>query len=458
VPARRPRSPLFTPLLLGCLAIAGCATNIDPDGAEIAQMTALRAALARLERAMAESPPRTPTAPDAGEALRASTSASLLALDDAIEHVHDRSYAQGAAAVKGAFAVFRATRQIAERDLDESESLNQALAEIATTLDGLAFGAERDALWAVKPFVLRRETTREISLLGHFPSVGARGGAVDVLVGASRVSARRTMGGLVFEAPREIMAGDAVRVPVVVDLAPQSGRGGTVRLVSALRLARRQPFVFDIDAIAGRPPYATLEGRRFTQVADEGTPSRSMHLAADALFRDTVGDPRFDASTASLVGVRTVEADGVRSCDTCPLPTGSVADWNGSGLELLFSTPRCDYQVVNRPCRAGGQPDSCPAVCKGGNSVFRLTFVPTFTVRVRGEATRPGGHRQVTLAPNALARVQMPADITTAIVRLSFDDGFDRDTTTIAVSRRGPVRTPRFDATLEGGSLLIQTR
>jgi len=447
-------------LLLLVAVMAACG---PPGGITVSQLGAVQAVLKDVRSVMEATRARADLATARRlDELIADAHAVQQAIDDLIAHGAGRITAERVTAVRRAFGVLAHTRALIDADgRDVLAEIDASLAAMAATLDAIRFDAIPDQVLAISPYKLRRDAAdREISIYGYFPSIGSDTVA-EVLVDGQRVTARRDIGRVRFDAPATLAAHTTSSVVIGLRL-PARGPALATPLEGRLRLVAGTPYAFTIEAQRDSPDaFETVVGHRHVATADAREPERRIHLPAASLFAETVHDPRYDPATAQIVGVQTIDVSVWTSCDDCARASGRVAAWTAAAVDVTLHAPRCDYHVIDQHCDGpSGTRFACPRVCHGGGSRVALTLVPSFTVRVKGAPEAPVlATRRIRAAWQSVSVVPLPSLWTSARVSLVFDDDFDRGETVIVVKRdAAPVALPFFDVRVDHETLWLTTR
>ena len=222
------------------------------------------------------------------------------------------------------------------------------------------------------------------------------------------------------------------------------------------------PYNFTVEAMKDNSAASvTLDGRPHTEGADSSNSNRNVHLDAIGLFNTSVGDPKYDATTAQLVNVREQTPGHGKACEDCPDPSGRISSWTASAVELVLNAPSCGNHFV-RHDSDGPLGIKIPGgyVCGGGGSHYEVTFIPTFTVHVKGvPETTPIQTRSIKAAWGSVSTMDLPLDWTSAVVKLSYDDNFDKAETIIVIRKAVPTATSAtFDVKVESNNMYISAR
>jgi len=181
------------------------------------------------------------------------------------------------------------------------------------------------------------------------------------------------------------------------------------------------------------------------------------HYSAEALFNKTVANPgKYDAAGAQITNIIVQgppKTRGSKACEDCPDPSGRVVAFTASAIDLEMKAPGCSAHTIAKSLTNVYH-------CGGGGSNYYLIFVPMFTVHVKGVAdTVPIQTISLRAGWNQVLTQDLPSDWTNALVKLSFDDNFDKRETFVAVKRGAPVASStQYDASVENeNKLLIRT-
>ena len=437
-------------------------------GTTVAQLAVLRTALGEVEKTLTAGIAQTDDAArNRISQVDTTVKDGLKNLNQVIDNIEDSTTVQREEAARQAFgALLEARRLIDDTGTDLFGELNQTLAGVAATLDAVPFVKMDNIVLAVSPYKLRKDAAEhEVSVFGYFPSIKSDAAAVKVLVGGQTVPVRRSVGRVFFDLPPDVLAKETPIVDVRIQF-PKSAfwRSAPTPVDTRLRLVNATPYSFVVEAMKENPAaWETVQGSGHSETANSHNPNRNVHLSAEALFNVTVNNPRYDASTAQIVGVDVTRASGDRPCPSCPEPTGRVTGWTGSGIDIALSAPNCGTHTVNKTCHSGGLfnvPYPCPYICGGGGSHFTVTVKPTFMVRVKGvpDAT-PIDTRTINAGWRSVSEAVLPSEWMSVIVKLRFNDNFDKGETVVVIKKGAPIATSAlFDARVENNKLILATR
>ena len=376
-------------------------------------------------------------------------------INDVVSNVVNSTAEQREDLARQAFAVLSDSQKLVDASgKDVFANLNQTLAAVSATLDALPFVHIPDAVFAVSPYKMRKDARdREVSIYGYFPSIAENASAVVVTVNGLPVQVKRSVGKVFFD-----MSDDTLKQPKSVAYVriqlPSRGwfSGKPTPIDTRVRVLNDAPYAFTIEAMKGNPAaYATLDGRTQTEGADSSNSNRNVHLDAVGLFNTSVGDARYDSSTAQIVNVREQAAGHGKACEDCPDPSGRITSWTASAVEIALNAPSCDGHFVSKGFQSYR--------CGGGGSHYEVNFIPTFTVRVKGvPETTPIETKSLKAAWSAASTVDLPPDWTSALVKLSYDDNFDKADTIVALKKAVPTASSAsFDVRVENNKMYIST-
>jgi hypothetical protein len=385
---------------------------------------------------------------------------TLKTVNGVIEKGSNATTVQREEAARQAFAILGTTSQLVDSSGKEIfQHVNETLAALAATIDAVPFVNIPDTAFAVSPYRLRSDSKiTEISVYGYFPSIASDASSVGVTVDGKSVQVKRSVGKFYFELPPDVSKSSNATSEIKIQLPRKSwySISRPSPIFAKVRLLNATPYSFVVDIRKDNPvAYETVTGKEVDEYADN---NRSPHYSAEVLFNNTAPNPaRYDASTVQISNIVVVgppKTHGSKACEDCPDPSGRIVAWTAAAVDIEMSAPGCGAHVV-----AKGPFNIYH--CGGGGSNYTVAFVPVFTGHVKGvEDTLPiqtinlhGGWTQVLTQ-------DLPSDWTNVLVKLSFDDNFDKRETFVAVKRGAPVAASAdYDVSVENGNkLLIRTR
>lgn len=386
-------------------------------------------------------------------------------LNDLVDHAGNTTAEQREEAARQGFAVLADSQKlVSDSGKDVFANLNQTLASVSSTLDAIPFVNIPDTVFAVSPYKLKEDARdREVSVYGYFPSIAEDSSAVAVTVDGTPVQIKRSAGKFFFDLPSTSSAQTNAYSNVKIQLPKKHWYSSAQTPVEArIHILNKTPYTFVIDVSKDNASaFATLEGKPHTEGADSSNTNRNVHLDAIGLFNTSVGDPKYDAATAQIVKVRQLPSTSGKACADCPDPSGSIPSWTASAVEIALNAPNCDKHFVTT-YSTGPFGIRIPGgyVCGGGGSHFEVIFAPTFTVQIKGvPVTIPIDSRTIKSGTSSVSTIDLPSDWTSAVVKASFDDNFDKATTLVVVKKAVPVASSAaFDVRVENNKLLISTR
>jgi hypothetical protein len=134
-----------------------------------------------------------------------------------------------------------------------------------------------------------------------------------------------------------------------------------------LRLLASTPYSFTIEIAKDNPgAFEQVQGDSHTEKSNDG--KRNPHLDVVGLFNTTVRNPRYDSTTAQIIGVVEQPLGSGKPNKDCPEPTGRVLTWNSSAVDLELDAPKCAPHWVTYTCTDFGIQHSCSFWSNGGGS------------------------------------------------------------------------------------------
>jgi hypothetical protein len=386
-------------------------------------------------------------------------------INDVVNNAANSTAEQREELARQAFAVLSDSQKVVDASgKDLFANLNQTLASVSATLDALPFVRISDTVFAVSPYKMRKDARdREVSIFGFFPSIAENASAVVVTVNGSPVQVKRSAGKVFFDATDDILKLAKPMADIRIQLPSKGWLSRKPTPIDArLRVLSDVPYNFTIEAMKDTlAAYATLDGRPHTEGADSSNPNRNVHLDAIGLFNTSVSDAKYDPSTAQIVNVREQPAGHGKACEDCPDPSGRISSWTASAVEIALNAPSCANHFI-RHDSDGPFGIKIPGgyLCGGGGSHYEVSFIPTFTVRVKGVPdSTPIEAKSIKAAWSSVSTLDLPQDWTSVVVRLRYDDNFDKADTIVVVKKAVPTASlAAFDVKVENNKMYISTR
>jgi hypothetical protein len=451
-------------LILSLATLSSCVGG--GAGVTIGQLAALSGVLDQLQKALSS------VVAQADDATKNRVSQVDTAARDNIDrinkvvaHAADSTSEQREELARQAFGVLADSQKIIDQSgKDLFANVNQTLASSAAILDAIPFVKIPDTVFGVTPYKIHTDTrSTEVSIYGYFPSIAENASAVVVTLGGEAVPVKRSVGRIFFDLPDNVLKQTSRLVDVRIQLPKKGWFSSTPTPIDTrIRLLSNTPYSFSIDAMKDNPAaYATVTGRAHMEGANSSNTNRNVHIDAVGLFNTSVGDPRYDASTAQIVGVAPQPSGSGKACADCPDPSGSITSWNASAVEVALNAPNCGNHFV-QTWSTGPFGIRVPGgyVCGGGGSHFEVIFIPTFTVHVQGAPdSTPISTIPVKAGWAATSTVDLPPDWNSAVIKLSYDDNFDKSDTLVVLKKAVPTASvAMFDARVENNKLYLSTR
>jgi hypothetical protein len=433
----------------------------------IAQLGALQVAVAEVQKAVSASIAQ---ADDAAKnnINRVDTTAkdTLKRIHDEIDNAANRTAEQREEAARQAFDLLnQARRLVDDSGKDVFSNVNQALAAASATVDAIPFVKVPDTIYAVTPYKMRADAKdREVSVFGYFPAIAENANAVSATLNGEPVTIKRGIGRIFFDISEKALTTRQPTLDLEIQLPKKAMFSKSQTPIGArIRILSSAPYSFTVEAIKqNAAAYETMDGSARFETANSENTSRNVHLAATDLFNATVNNPKYDPATARIVNVREQPFGHGKACEDCPDPSGRVSTWNASAVEVALSAPNCSSHWVSKTSDGpfgikipGGYQ------CGGGGSHADVTFIPSFTAKVRGvPETLPVGTQKATAGWHAVQTLDLPSDWTSATVKLNYDDNFDKSETFVVVKREvGTAAAALFDVRIANDTkMMISTR
>lgn len=432
---RRPLSVMLqiTLLATSCLFLSSCG---EAPVITVAQLAALKVALSQIQQALSDAIAQADEAVK-NDIKRVDTVAkdTIRNVDEVIQNIDHVATNQREEAARQGFAILAQTRELVNNSGQEIFfHVNESLASVAAILDAIPFVNIPDTVFAVSPYRMRADAReKQVSIFGYFPSIADNLQAITVSLDGQAIPLKRSVGRVFFDIPEEMINVQKPIGEITIQL-PKQGRSKKFPAAISARLhfLNPTPYKFTIEAMEKNPAaYATLQGNPHTEYAP---PEASPHLQAETLFNETVQNPaNYEAAKAQIIAIQAVQPmGGTKECEDCADPSGGVVAWSSSYVDLVLRAPGCNGHVVDKGLFN-------KYWCRGGGSNFRVTILPTFTVRVKNvPEQRSIDTKTVQAGWNSVSTIDLPESWASAIVKLVYDDNFDHREMFISVTNDTP--------------------